>query len=443
MKAVLDAVDFGLLLIDQQGAIHTANRWIRERSRAGRELAGQPLATAFNAPIDPHLARAVRSCLDLGNSSRLSQAFHPMPLPLFKPDTDGSQRVRQAVDVTSLRIDAEPDRLCLVQVRDMTEVVKREQLLRDQSKQLSAELLRLTAAHREIERQSLRFRELARMAPVGLFEADSEGLVTYCNARTCEMLALEPAGALHRVWSDLFALPPELQAQQRARWLAATTTGLRYCDEFFLARGSQAGRWLRVEASAVPLPEGHQQGYIFTLVDVTEFREDAQRHEYRANHDPLTGLANRERFDDRLQRLLAAGASKAPTEPVAVIFIDLNHFKQINDTHGHNAGDVVLKAVAARIRRAVRSEDLVARLGGDEFAVVVEGVGEARVMERIVRKIDKAIGLPINIGSCHVQADAALGWALASEESADPKALLAAADAAMYRNKRHSAFAEV
>lgn len=442
MKAILEAVDFGLLLIDQQGAIHTANRWIRDRSRCDGDLVGKPLVSAFNGPVDPHLARAVRACLDLGNSSRLSQAFHPMPLPLFSLHANGDERVRQAVDVTSLVPESQPEeRLCLVQVRDVTELVKREQLLRNQSRQLSAELMRLTAAHQEIERQSLRFREIARMAPVGLFETDSEGLVTYCNARTCEMLGLEPAAALHRLWSDLFALPADQLASQRARWLAATTTGLRYCDEFFLLGEHTSGRWLRVETSAIRLPEGPTQGHIFTLVDVTKFREDAQRNEYRANHDPLTGLANRERFDDKLQRLLAAGQHVAG--PVAVVFIDLDRFKLINDTHGHGAGDAVLKGVATRIRRAVRSEDLVARLGGDEFAVLVQGVDDPQVMERIVRKIEKSIGLPINIGTCHLQASASLGWAFSSAANADCKTLLEAADAAMYRSKKHSCFAEI
>jgi len=434
VKAVMDAVDFGLLLIDPLGTIHTANRWICERSRPAAELNGQPLAHAFSEPLDPHLVRAVRSCLDLGNSSRLSQAFHPMPLPLYRPDALGQQRVRQAVDVISMRLDSRPERMCLIQVRDMTDVVKREQLLRNQSRQLSAELQRLTAAHQEIERQSLRFREIARMAPVGLFETDAEGLVTYCNARTCELLSLEPAAALHANWSDLFGLASEPLAAKRARWQATTTAGLRFCDEFFVERVGRGSRWLRVEASAIRLPQGPLQGHIFTLVDVTEFREVAQRNEYRANHDLLTGLVNRDCFDERLQRLLATVSTASG--PVSVIFIDLDRFKQINDTHGHGAGDAVLKAVASRIRRAVRAEDLVARLGGDEFAVLMHGVNDAQVMERIVRKIDKAIGLPINIGTCHVQAQASLGWACADAETTQPKDLLAAADAAMYRHKR-------
>ncbi len=438
MNAILDAVDFGLLLIDSAGLVHKANRWIRERSRASNDLAGHPLACAFKAPVDPHLARAVRSCLDLGNSIRLSQAFHPMPLPLYRPDEPGDQRMRQAVDVTTVRLGEAHVAHCLIQVRDMTELVKREQLLRNQSRQLGSELLRLKAAHEEIERQSLRFREIARTAPVALFETDKDGLVTYCNARACEMLSLEAPAALHTAWTELFVAHVDNIALKRGRWLASATTGLRYCDEFCLERSNTTPRWVRIEASAIRQADGVVHGHIFTLVDVTEFRIDAQRNEYRANHDPLTGLANRERFDDRLQHLLADAGAEA--KPITVMFIDLDRFKAINDTHGHQAGDAVLKAIGSRIRRAVRAEDVVARLGGDEFAVLIQEVSDRAVLERIANKIGKAISMPINVGTCHVYASASIGWACSGTEGTDRTALVATADAAMYRAKRHSSF---
>ena len=124
------------------------------------------------------------------------------------------------------------------------------------------------------------------------------------------------------------------------------------------------------------------------------------------------------------------------TDRLALLFIDLDDFKQINDTHGHQAGDTVLKVVASRVRRVVRGEDRVARYGGDEFAVLLVDAGDDLTLAAIVAKIAHAVALPINLGHCHVRVGCSIGVAVYPDDGADPHSLLIRADQRMYGAKR-------
>ena len=436
MNLVLDAVDFGLILIRPDGHIELANRWIRERCRQPAPLPGRLLAEAFAGPVDPRLTQAVRNGLDMGNSARLSQAFHPTPLPLYAPGDTSEQRLRQSVDIIALNNGGREHRRCLLQVRDVTETVRREQTFKSQARRLAQELDRLTLAQHEIERQSARFREMARLAPVGLFETDLAGRVSYCNARVAEMLAVDAGGLLQRPWPELFANRcSDVEAHHRG-WLAAASSGVRFAAELCLEHRLQPRLHLRMEATAIRDASDTVHGHIFTLVDVTELHEQARRSELRANHDALTGLASRQHFEAQVQDLLATARRQGVEPRLTLLFIDLDRFKQINDTHGHHAGDLVLKAVATRIRRCVRDADLVSRLGGDEFAVLMTDRMADEAAARIAGKIEKLVGLPINIGSGHVHVGVSVGWAATLGPDDDLVALMHAADTAMYAIKR-------
>ncbi|MGH9077385.1 MAG: diguanylate cyclase domain-containing protein [Acidimicrobiales bacterium] len=153
-----------------------------------------------------------------------------------------------------------------------------------------------------------------------------------------------------------------------------------------------------------------------------------------ALHDPLTHLPNRTLLLDRLHAALDRSARSSAT--VALMFVDLDRFKPVNDNLGHDAGDRVLRVVADRLRAAVRPQDTVARLGGDEFVVVCEGAAEA-LGERgpVARRIAAAVAAPIHVGGRDVQLAASIGVSLGGREG-DPEAMLREADRAMYRIKR-------
>ncbi|GAA0251019.1 diguanylate cyclase domain-containing protein [Pseudomonas rhodesiae] len=156
---------------------------------------------------------------------------------------------------------------------------------------------------------------------------------------------------------------------------------------------------------------------------------------HKANHDSLTGLPNRAFFEGRLIRALR-GAAKLD-ERVAVLFLDSDRFKDINDNFGHAAGDAVLVAVAARVRAQLRDGDLVARLGGDEFAILLAPLHKAEDAQRIADKIIASMDMPIEVpGGTQVLTSLSIGIAIYPEHGATPGTLLNAADAAMYQAKR-------
>ncbi|WP_278406248.1 diguanylate cyclase domain-containing protein [Pseudomonas rhodesiae] len=158
---------------------------------------------------------------------------------------------------------------------------------------------------------------------------------------------------------------------------------------------------------------------------------------HQANHDSLTGLPNRAFFEGRLIRALR-GATKLD-ERVAVLFLDSDRFKDINDNFGHAAGDAVLVAVAARVRAQLRDGDLVARLGGDEFAILLAPLHKAEDAQRIADKIIASMDMPIDVpGGSQVLTSLSIGIAIYPEHGATPGTLLNAADAAMYQAKRLS-----
>ena len=166
---------------------------------------------------------------------------------------------------------------------------------------------------------------------------------------------------------------------------------------------------------------------------------DRQRSEERlyqqANYDALTGIANRMLFFDRLNTTLAHVTRHGNT--LAILFIDIDGFKDVNDTYGHVAGDQLLAQIAAALKESVRSEDTVARLGGDEFAVLMPRLDKSRDVTHLASKVLKAIAQPFKVDVGEVTVSASVGVALSSDSGNDSARLVKCADMAMFRAKKH------
>jgi diguanylate cyclase (GGDEF)-like protein len=166
-------------------------------------------------------------------------------------------------------------------------------------------------------------------------------------------------------------------------------------------------------------------------------RAQALQARYLASHDALTRLPNRAFFMERLAQGL--GAKVPARQGLAVLFLDLDGFKPINDTHGHAAGDELLRVVATRLARAVREDDTVSRLGGDEFACLLNGLATAEHAVASAMKLRDAIRMPCRIGDRLVQVGVSIGVSLCPVDGTTSEELLLKADMAMYRAKRASA----
>jgi len=174
----------------------------------------------------------------------------------------------------------------------------------------------------------------------------------------------------------------------------------------------------------------------------TQAGERQARH--LAMHDPLTALPNRLHFCNRLEQALAGQGSPASVVPVApaalaslaVFYLDIDGFKQVNDVHGHAVGDDLLRIVAARLARALRAQDMVCRLGGDEFACLLLDWHSRRQLAQVATKLMAAVAAPLHIGELQFELQLSIGIAVAPNDGADCASLLKGSDAAMYRAKR-------
>jgi diguanylate cyclase (GGDEF)-like protein/PAS domain S-box-containing protein len=177
-------------------------------------------------------------------------------------------------------------------------------------------------------------------------------------------------------------------------------------------------------------------GCFAVTTDITEHKLTEERIRRVAHHDSLTGLPNRLLFNDRLDQSISL--AKRDARRFALLYLDLDRFKAVNDTLGHAAGDVLLQAVAARIRDEVRESDTVARIGGDEFAVILPDIAGREEAQTVARKIIAALGPPFPLGSQGRKAEigTSIGIALYPEDGLDADALVRAADAAMYAAKQ-------
>ncbi len=288
-------------------------------------------------------------------------------------------------------------------------------------------------AHAATAISERRFRMLADSAPVGIFELARGMRVTYANA---EGLRLLGGGVIGGSVDEMLANVDEASRESFRDALDAMTRGEPAATEVQLAE-SGAGRWVSWQGVPV-LTAGPRLPMAFaSTLNITDLKQAQAALARQATHDPLTGLPNRRLLIEALINALEDLGRGARTGTVALMFIDLDRFKLVNDVLGHDAGDALLRTAAARLRNAVRAHDTVARFGGDEFVVLMQHVADRGELHDVAQRILDSIASPIMINGEPVDVGASVGIATASGPDDDPDALVRNADAAMYRAKEH------
>jgi diguanylate cyclase (GGDEF)-like protein/PAS domain S-box-containing protein len=271
------------------------------------------------------------------------------------------------------------------------------------------------------------FRVLAEQAPIGIFRSDVGLRLGYANARCIEILGVHGSGLHGSRWLDTLA------PADRSRVVTALEGVLEGAeaevDQVKVERPDGSARWVSIRVAPV-LSSQRSGGFVGSVEDVTERRLLEQALSHDATHDRLTGLPNRSLLWEALQDQL-----DRPEPAVAVLFVDLDDFKFVNDSFGHETGDELLLAVAARLTDAVRPHDLVTRFGGDEFVVVCADVHDPGQAERIARRLVDALGPSFTIAGREINVSASMGLVLSTEPGLDPETVLRDADTALYQAK--------
>ena len=304
---------------------------------------------------------------------------------------------------------------------------------RHQEAEHAAQESRIAQARGEAELNQQRFSAAFTHAGVGMTLVDQHGRILQVNAALCELLADDESrllGQPFRAWlhpSDADLFQRRLDAQQGPQDPA-------FSMELRCRPAGADDRWVALHAShfADPGAAGHCR--IFQLHDITSRRLAESRLQHIAYHDSLTDLANRNCFQERLT--LAVEASRTdPATRFAVMFLDLDRFKIVNDSLGHMAGNALLREVANRLRACVRPVDLVARLGGDEFAVLLDQLSSTDDASRLAQRVLDSLMQPVHLQGTEIVPGASIGLTLSDLGYRSVDEILRDADLAMYEAK--------
>ena len=276
-----------------------------------------------------------------------------------------------------------------------------------------------------------RFRLTVDNAPIGMSLVALDGQFLQPNAQLCKMLGYRAEELAARTFRDVTHSEDVNANDILNAKLISGELGHYEMEKRYIRRDG-GSVWTRLSVSLVRDSEGRPLHYVSQVEDVTEIRAAQAQLEQRALYDPLTGLANRGLLIDRLTHALAE--HRRDPGSVAVAYCDLDHFKRVNDSLGHHAGDALLQEVASRLQSVVRGGDTVARMGGDEFVLILPQTSSLEMVEDILERAKNAVEQPIEIDGHSLVVSFSAGLALGGSDTS-AETLLRDADVALYAAK--------
>ena len=290
------------------------------------------------------------------------------------------------------------------------------------TRQMDASYRQLQRSREALQASEVRFRDIAEAASDWLWETDEQLRLSYLSGRFESVTGYPAQNWLGRPLSELLAG----SEQSLENWIKAARPGELRCT---YRASDQHLRICRLVSRPVSRRAGGACGYRGTVSDITEEVEANRRIQHLSQHDSLTNLPNRSQLCAFLDERLAS------RQPLAVLSLDLDRFKPVNDTLGHAAGDLVLREVAQRLCARTRDEDLVARLGGDEFILILCGLTAQEGLERFCARLLEELAEPYYYLEQEIFVGASIGIALAPQDSQDTQELLRYSDIALYQAK--------
>jgi diguanylate cyclase (GGDEF)-like protein/PAS domain S-box-containing protein len=279
------------------------------------------------------------------------------------------------------------------------------------------------------ERSARKLSKAVSFSSSGIVLTDQLLRIEYANpfltemiGTTTEQIQLQPLGSLFA--EEMHHVAEEIQQTlaERQHWRGD-----------MLLQHAERQLWVSLAIAPIRDEKGGISNYVCAMQDISFIKQSQKKMEQLAYYDVLTGLANRSYFRDQLRKAIAM--SHRGYYSFALLYFDLDEFKRINDTLGHDAGDELLKEVAKRLISRLREEDTIARLGGDEFAVILSGITDRGQASSIAANLQQAFAAPVKLGNHEVSISASIGITVAPEDASEEELLLKHADLAMYEAK--------
>lgn len=283
-----------------------------------------------------------------------------------------------------------------------------------------------------IKESEYRYRQLSEGIFHQVWTADPNGKLDYVNERTLKYFGRESIELLGNEWQHV--VHPDDLAECVRRWTHSIATGDIYEADFRLKRHDGVYRWHKSRATCGRDEDGNVTKWFGTNSDVDDQKQSEAKLNYLARHDPLTDLPNRAEFMNHLRKAIER-ADANPMTRFAVLFLDLDRFKVVNDSLGHVVGDELLRQIGERLPKYVRPGDVVARLGGDEFTILLNRTGSVTDVVGVAERVQRSLSTPFQIGTNEVFTSASIGIIVSDDIMREPEDFLRDADAAMYRAK--------
>jgi diguanylate cyclase (GGDEF)-like protein/PAS domain S-box-containing protein len=292
----------------------------------------------------------------------------------------------------------------------------------------------LAAAEQEaLRRSEARFQPLVEQSSDIIAVIDAGGMVTYVSPSVERIAGIRPDEV---VGHHMFAHVPEPDRAQIDEFFRRVHQRPRETLTTEMEFTSRLGRRCLELVCTNRLDDEDVRGIVLNARDVSERKRLEDQLRFQAFHDALTGLANSSLFNDRLEHALLR-AKRSGRGEISVIYMDLDRFKEVNDEFGHQAGDQLLRQVAARLQTCIRASDTAARLGGDEFAILIEDAGSNNKASEVASRVYNAMAEPFAVEERGVQVSASIGVIVAEPETMSAGDVLRNADLAMYDAKHH------
>ena len=304
---------------------------------------------------------------------------------------------------------------------------------RQQIAEHEAQEARVAAAQHDAQQNQQRFHSAFTHASIGMAIVSADGQVLRANDALCELLGYDETHLQRRPFRGLLHPGDAALLERHVASVAARRTET-FSIELRCLGADRRETWVSLHCALFGDDATVDAGLIFQLHDITSRRRAEGELHHIAYHDSLTDLANRSCFQERLSAAVERGRTDARFS-FAVMYLDLDRFKVVNDTLGHPAGDELLKEVARRLNACVRPNDLVARLGGDEFAILLEETREHQDALNLGRRLLQALEAPVSINCTEIRPLASIGITFSDIGHREPDDVLRDADLAMYKAK--------